>query len=207
MIGMILPKLTSNLTLSAALLATAIVIAAFPVNRVSMNKIDVDLAPLPSLTEPKQSVAPKTQEIIIERPLFSPGRRPAASGSSEEVVLGNYRLAGTLSNNRVQKALFVLTVPVGSPGAGKWLAVDDSLGEWRILSIESGRVVLTRGAETTTLSLSHARALSPKEASQLRAATPIRRSGGARESAAVVEARRAALKALFEKEGDSGDQN
>lgn len=186
--------------LSAALFAAAAYFLFAPVKLRAPDLSDAPLAPVPSLDAASIEDFSSTVGAIVSRPLFSKGRRAAVGPEGDNASLGEYRLAGAIANRRTNKALFAPTNPSGDAGKGRWVAVGEEIAGWRVEAIDAGRVTLSRGGESTTLSISKRRALSPKEASQARAATPIR-STGVKPTSEAIEARINAFKESLAKSG------
>jgi hypothetical protein len=188
------------IALSAALLACAAFLLIAPAKAPAPELGDTALAPVPSLDASSGADISAAAGAILSRPLFSKGRRAAAGPAGENSSLGEFRLAGAIANRRVSKALFVPTNQSGDAGKGRWVAVGEEIAGWRVQTIEAGRVNLSRGAESTTLSISKRRALTPKQAAQARAATPIRTTG-VKPTAEAIEARINAFKESLAKSG------
>lgn len=188
------------IALSAAFFAGAAYLLSAPVALQAPELGDAALAPVPSLDAASPGDFSVAIGAILSRPLFSKGRRAAAGPAGDEASLGEFRLAGAIANLRVSKALFVPTNPSGDAGKGRWVAVGEDIAGWRVEAIEAGRVTLSRGGESTTLSISKRRALTPKQASQARAATPIT-STGVKPTPEAIEARINAFKESLAKNG------
>lgn len=107
-------------------------------------------APPPALT-PLPALG--TYAAIVERPLFSPSRRPppgvtaAAPGPSIE---SRYRLIGIIGDGAKRKAFVTAGTRRAEIGEG------DSFDGWTVKEIRQDRVLLTSSAGTAALKLSHA---------------------------------------------------
>lgn len=102
--------------------------------------------------EPKKTPPPvfnadaltETVDTIVERPLFSPARRPAAktaaapAGAGGKPDTGLPRLAGTLVGPDGGRAIFA-----GADGKPRTAAAGDAIGAFTIQTIVPGTVVLS----------------------------------------------------------------
>ena len=146
-----------RLRLNHALGATAVVFAAFaawpwlspPVPTVR-----------PPAVPPANSAAPRLMTLpplvhfaaIIERPLFSPSRRPPAVASGVPSAEGRYRLLGVVASGP-RKTAFV------ADGSRRLdLAEGDAIDGWTVKKIGTDNVVLTSPTGDTVLKLKPAAA-------------------------------------------------
>lgn len=93
--------------------------------------------------------------VAIERPLFSPTRRPeeeeeaSATASVEDGETGELSLRGVMAGAGVGLALIS-----DFDGSGpQWLAVGDEADGWRVLDIAADGVFVQRGARKIRLTL------------------------------------------------------
>lgn len=184
---------------AALFLAAALTVAA-PVKE-ARPSAGPALMDLPDVNLERANSSSELASVIAARPLFSASRRPTSTAGAEEDGIGDYRLAGVFIDKSTRKAFFV----PNSGATGKWVAAGERVGGWRVIALGKGRVELSRGAETRTLTIGHAPTLTPEQISQARAATPIYLSAGSVESPNEIEARRKALNALFAQENENGD--
>lgn len=101
----------------------------------------------------------KSDELtaILDRPLFSPSRRPARlpDTSSAKIAktptpgISDFRLLGVLSGGRRPIAL----VKIISKKRHLRLEVGDAVGTWRVTRVDSHAVALAQGAKTAILQL------------------------------------------------------
>lgn len=125
---------------------------------------------------------------ILERPLFSPSRRPPPPPPPPVIAppppppdpLASIHLFGTFSGSEGGGGIIARI-----DGKPKRVRVNENIGAWVVQSVSSRNVTLTRGGETRTLTLVHARA-------PVAAAAPVpvtaRSSGPNPEAAANVAA-------------------
>lgn len=188
---------------SIILLVGGAAFALAPVGELATDVSDVQLAPVPEFGKEMNADYSTYAASILSRPLFVKGRQASLSADSAGAALGELRLAGTIANSRVRKALF-REVAVASDGKrGRWVGVGDEISGWRVDAIDPGRAVLRRGSEEAVLSITKRKALSAKEQSQLRAATPILPSK-TKDTQAAIDARREALKEALSNLGEGG---
>jgi hypothetical protein len=108
-----------------------------PASAGSSAAMPKETVPRPGPGEPQ----PNMVESILARPLFSPGRRPAAR---ERVVVAPElpRLSGIVTMPEFRRAIFE------TPGAGRSgmsvVSEADTIGGWTVLAIGTHKVVLTR---------------------------------------------------------------
>jgi hypothetical protein len=91
---------------------------------------------------------------VLERPLFSPSRRPAPAAAAVLVAaapppdpLGNVVLLGLYAG--AGSGGIIATVD----GATKRMAIDENIGGWTLKSINGGEVRFVRGAESRVVPL------------------------------------------------------
>lgn len=167
------PMRSLSTALTAILTAAAVFLFLAPTGRNDVVVTDIRLAPVPALNSDFGIVFSEAVQTILSRPLFVHGRSTVTDEGDDSASLGEFRLAGTIANPRIRKALFTEASPASAQRKGRWLGVAEEIAGWRVESIEAGRAVLTRGGERATLSISKRRVMTEKEASQARAATPI----------------------------------
>lgn len=175
--------------LAAILFAAAAFFVLAPLARHEVQTADVKLAAAPDLGAGYGTDFPELVRTTLARPLFVRGRSAAIGESGDSAALGDMRLAGTIANARIRKALFAVADPSSEPRKGRWLGVGEEIAGWRIQTIDAGVVVLARGGERATLALSKRRALTPKQISQARAATPILSTSSPSTSKEAIEKR------------------
>lgn len=153
--------------LTKALIAVAVVAVPYllwtapePGPAAAVNARD-DAALMPPATAPSL-VIPTLPSLpsfaaTVDRPLFAPSRRmppeavpeptidlaeaaPLETGPDEPVI----RFFGTMTRRGQTLALAAID---GEQGPGRKLALDDEVGEWRVVAIERDRLVLGRGDE------------------------------------------------------------
>lgn len=195
-----------RLALACAALFGVVAVALFaiPTAEPKHGRIDAVLAPVPDFEAARDANAPDAAAAILLRPLFTAGRLPAVGEGREDIALGGYRLAGTISNARVQKALFRAAEEAAELRRGVWVAIGEDIGGWRLVSVAAGSAVMTRGSEQVVLSISKRKALTPKQRSQLRAATPIRATEVPQASKPEIDARVEKLNEALSKLDDQG---
>ena len=104
---------------------------------------------------------------ILERPLFSPSRRPPPPPPPPPVVapppppdpLASIHLFGTFSGAEGGGGIIARI-----DGKPKRVYVNENIGAWVVKSVSNRSVTLTRGGESRTLTLVHARAPAPAPA-------------------------------------------
>jgi len=120
-----------------------------------------ETAPAPTPQPRGEAEAPKLARLapftdfatILERPLFSPSRRPSAVVKPATIAIeSRYRLQGIIT---VGGAWHAIIAPVAG-GAGLELGEGDALEGWSVKSIVSDHVVLASPAGEATLALAHA---------------------------------------------------
>ncbi|OFW99217.1 MAG: hypothetical protein A3E78_13005 [Alphaproteobacteria bacterium RIFCSPHIGHO2_12_FULL_63_12] len=190
--------------MSPLLILTSVVLAMAPVGEMRADVGDAQLAPVPQFGGGEGADYSKYAATVLSRPLFVKGRQAILSAESAGAALGDLRLAGTIANSRVRKALFREKADLSDGKRGRWVGVDDEISGWRVTAIEPGQAVLRRGGEEIVLSISKRKALSAKEISQLRAATPILPSAATNPSQAAIDERREAIKDALSKLGEGG---
>ncbi len=101
----------------------------------------------PSAAEADTLPADRSAELLA-RPLFTPGRRPAAVSAGSGPQAGLPRLSGVLVGPFGRTAIFAAT------GAGKpiVLAEGGEIGGFRVVAIVPGQVTLTGKGRTLVLS-------------------------------------------------------
>ena len=189
---------------SALLFLAGVGLAMAPAGEARTDVSDVQLAPVPEFGDVASADYSKFAAAILSRPLFIKGRQAILSADSAGAALGELRLAGTIANSRVRKALFRELADAGDGKRGRWVGVGEEISGWRVETIEPGRAIMRRGGEEVVLSISKRKALSAKEASQARAATPILPSKNTQASKAAIDARAEALKEALSKLGEGG---
>ncbi len=104
----------------------------------------------PSAGEADPLPADRSAELLA-RPLFTPGRRPAAVSGGSGPQAGLPRLSGVLVGPFGRTAIFAAS------GAGKpiVLAEGGEIGGFRVVAIAPGQVTLTGKGRTLVLSPSH----------------------------------------------------
>ena len=186
---------------SAAALAAGVWLVMAPISLPSPDLVSVELAAVPEFSTAADGAAESHVASILARPLFSKGRRASLNEEGGNQSLGDLRLAGTIATSRIRKALFR---EADGASKGVWAAAGGEIAGWRLVQIEPGRVLLQRGGEQMALSISKHKALTPKQASQARAATPIRPTEFAAPTQAEVESRREKLNEALSKLGEAG---
>ena len=192
------------IVLSAILFLTGVGLAMAPVAEVRADVSDVQLAPVPVFGEEASADYSKFAATVLSRPLFVKGRQAIMSADSAGAALGELRLAGTIANSRVRKALFREVADAGGGKKGRWVGVGEEISGWRVAVIDPGRATLQRGGDEVVLAITKRKALSAKEASQARAATPIYPSKETHSSQTDIDARREAIKEALSKLGEGG---
>lgn len=175
--------------LTAVLFAAAAIFVLAPSARYQAETANVKLAAVPALDTGYGVDFSELVQTTLARPLFVQGRSAVAGESSDNAALGEMRLAGTIANARIRKALFAFAAPSAEQRKGRWIGIGEEIAGWRVQTIDAGVVVLARGGEQATLALSKRRALTPKQISQARAATPILSTSSPSTSKAAVETR------------------
>jgi hypothetical protein len=183
------PLRSLSTALTAILTAAAVFLFLAPTGRNDVVVTDVRLTSVPALNSDFGVDFSEAVQTILSRPLFVQGRSAVTDEGGDSAALGEFRLAGTIANLRVRKALFAEAGSASVQRKGRWLAIGEEIAGWRVESIEAGRAVLTRGGERATLSISKRRAMTEKEASQARAATPILSTAAASTSRNAVDVR------------------
>ena len=194
--------LTPPILVSATALGASLWLFLAPIGVPSADIVDADLAAVPEFSTKAPGAAESHAAAILARPLFSEGRRAELSEEGGHKALGELRLAGTIATPRIRKALF-REAALGT-SKGIWVTAGGEIAGWRIMLIEPGRVALQRGGEQLTLSISKQRALTPKQASQARAATPILSSGSLTQTPAEIESRQEKLSEALSRLGADG---
>ncbi len=182
------------LALAALLIVGSFGLGLAPLKDLKVDVSDVQLAPVPVIDREIAGDYSTLAAIIVSRPLFVEGRQAALSVDGAGSALGELRLAGTIANSRVKKALFRELAESGEGKRGVWVGVGEEISGWRVIAIEAGRTTLRRGQEEVVLSISKRKALTPKQVSQLRAATPITPSERTNVGRAASQARAEELK-------------
>jgi hypothetical protein len=155
MIGLSFPALRLNQTLVAAALVFA-GIAAWPWLMPPVPTVRPLASPPSQATAPAQPSLPPlaSYAAIVERPLFSPSRRPAPGA---RVALGpsiesRYRLVGIIAAGSKKKAF------VAEGARRVEIAEGDTLDGWTVTGIGKDRVTLTSPTGEATLKLAPATA-------------------------------------------------
>lgn len=193
-----------SIMLSAFLFLAGAGLAMAPAGKLRADAGDVQLAPVPEFGTASKADYSKFAATILSRPLFVKGRQAILSADGAGAALGDLRLAGTIANSRVRKALFRELSDAGDGKRGRWVGVGEEISGWRVDAIEPGRAIMRRGGEKVVLSISKRKTLTAKEASQARAATPILPSENTKASKAAIDARAEALKDALSKLGEDG---
>lgn len=178
-------------------------LAYVPPEEVTLGAAKTELVAVPEIPESFGDDAENAAVMILSRPLFVEGRQAIVAEGGND-ALGDLRLAGTISTASVKKALFRKADETGPSGRGRWIGLGEEVAAWRIVAIEAGAVVLKRGGEQIVLTISKRKTLTPKQISQMRAATPILPSAIAQPSQAEIDARGEQLKEALAKLSESG---
>ena len=160
-------------------LATALLLAAtLAVELHSRFAEDANLTPTSRRASPAalpNTAAPATDRhrewaaIVLARPLFSPTRRPAAAAAVAGPATADLpRLTGTLVTGSVRHAIFA------APAGGNPAVASEGgqIGEFRVQSIEAGRVTVVGPQGSLALRPSFAPAASRSGGPAAAAATP-----------------------------------
>lgn len=190
------------LLLAAATLAASALLLIAPINTANNDVAEAALAAVPDFPLEVKSGLEADAAAVIARPLFVQGRRALLSEEGGNKALGDLRLAGTIATVTIRKALF--RDVSGGDSKGVWVAAGGEIAGWRVVLIEPGRVALQRGGEQISLSISKHKALTPKQASQARAATPIRPSDVPVRAQMELESRQEKLNEALSKLGEDG---
>jgi hypothetical protein len=128
---------------------------------------------LPAATPPapaaalREGDAPRLQRLprfadvsaTIERPLFTPSRRPAAPEQAASVgIASRYRLQGLVIAGAARHA--IVSPVAGGPALE--LGPGDAVAGWTVTRIEHDRVVLSSPAGEATLALERAAPAAPR---------------------------------------------
>ena len=150
-----------RLRLNHALGATAVVFAAFAAWPWLSPQVPT-IRPLG--VPPASSPAPRLVTLpplthyaaIVERPLFSPSRRPPAVAAGAPSAEGRYRLLGVVASGPRKKAF----IADGSRRLD--LAEGEAIDGWTVKKIGTDSIVLTSPTGDTVLKLKPAAAEPPK---------------------------------------------
>ncbi len=131
--------------------ALAALLAALVAREVTTEAPEPERAPqavaAPTASRAAGPAGPSADQVasLLARPLFSPGRRPAAEARAPEIAARPTplpRLAGIMVTGGTRQAIFA------PDAAGKALVVGegDTIGGFRVQSIHEGEVTLQDGA-------------------------------------------------------------
>jgi general secretion pathway protein N len=161
MIGLRPPALRLNYTLGAATIALA-AIAAWPWLVPPVPLLRPLAAPPASTPAPSAATLPPlaSYAAIIERPLFSPSRRPPPGAQTAQgpSIESRYRLVGIVATGPKKTAF------IAEGAQRRDIAVGDMLDGWTVSEIGQDRIKLTSPAGEAVLKLAPAAAPeSPKK--------------------------------------------
>lgn len=122
------------------------------------SRIDAPDIVRPTLTPPDMPAltrAPDRDRASAEKPLFHPDRRPrasdsdAAGGAGAELTEAPFQLKGIVLANGTARASLLRNVE----GDIQWVNRGSTIDGWKLESVRSDRVELSRGEYRTTLLL------------------------------------------------------
>ena len=110
---------------------------------------------LPSIEEPAVAVPPlAAYAAVVERPLFSPTRRPPVVAAPDEAAPPARRDELTLRGVMLAPHKRVALIEIeGADEEARWLAEGETLQGWTIAAVRERHVVLSEHGETRELAL------------------------------------------------------
>lgn len=141
------------LLLLAAALAMLVLLELRP--RTGSARVTMHVAPMVGRHEPDLQDAPSTTAItahlalVLERPVFTPARRPTRPGF---IGTGVPRLSGIVRGPSLSLAIFAAQT---DGGRSMLLATGDGVAGWRVARIDMDRVVLVRNRSMLQLQPSY----------------------------------------------------
>ena len=137
------PRLTLSLGAACALFAAAAIWPWLPQGAAIAPRSAVDAGPSPTAAAALEPLPPvQRYAATVERPLFSPSRRPAPASAPTMPGSGletRYRLLGLLTAGPERRALVMETAAARTLDLGEGEAIEG----WRVEHIEQDRLVLS----------------------------------------------------------------